>query len=432
MSRALKVGVGIAAILAAALTLRGADPEKKEVVFEERLLHCWLEECFDTEQYDIEVQEKAKEALGRFCADPEKATPALTAALADRNEHVRRAATIFLGRYCESEASWATPPLLKTLETDKSILVRAAAADALRYIDPKSETVQAALIKALKEDRAERVREAVVRNIRWMELRAAVPALTVALKDSGTQVRFQAAFALKELGEPKTVIPLLVGALDDQNAGEYIAAALGGLCPEAIPSLQKAMEDKKPLVRAGALRALAEAKEDARPLIRKELPAIIALLDDKDDEVRCNAARTVGIVSKGTKSGVPALIAKLDDADESLRLECIYALGVIGRDAGAAVEKLIKLLKHPRTRLRWASAYALGRIGPAAKTAVPALMEAMNDEDQWVRGAAIHALGDIGPEAKAAVPKLKEALKSAEKEIRRGAEVALKQIESDP
>jgi HEAT repeat protein len=59
-------------------------------------------------------------------------------------------------------------------------------------------------------------------------------------------------------------------------------------------------------------------------------------------------------------------------------------------------------------------------------------MEVMSEEDERVCAAAIHALGDIGPDAKAAVAKLKEALKNDEKDIRRLAEMALKQIESDP
>jgi HEAT repeat protein len=421
------VTVAILAALTSLCLVHAADPDEKEVIFEGKALRKWLEEQVDPES--SVRRDDADDALRRFCDNPDRAVPALTAALGDKKEAVRGAAATCLGYYCKSAAGSVIPPLLKTLRADESSSVRVAAAEALAVAGPQNDAVRAALLRALKEDKVARVRATIILQFRHIESVTVLPALTDALKDRDAEVRIQAGYAVGELAEPKSAIPLLVDALKDPDESVRWAAAVavGRLCPEAVPALCKALRDENPAVRAVAVKALGAAPEEARPLMRKELPAITPLLDDKDSEVRVQAAFTLRRIDP--VAAVPALVAKLEDAAARVRLECIGGLGYIGPDAAAAVEQLIiRLKKDPDPALRCAAARSLRDIAPKAKAVVSALSEALEDEDVDVRCRAAYILGDIGPDARAAVPKLKEASKSDNKTLQRYAEVALKKI----
>src|SRR5207248_2031691 len=130
MNKAVTVGVGILAILTGLCVLHAADPDQKEVVVEDKPLRSWLEQAHGP----LEGQEKAQAVLRRFCADPERAVPALTAVLADKKELVRLTAAECLGYYCKAELKSVLPPLLKTLREDESSYVRKAAAESLSVV----------------------------------------------------------------------------------------------------------------------------------------------------------------------------------------------------------------------------------------------------------------------------------------------------------
>ena len=421
----VKAALGIVGVLGVLCVAHSADPDQKEVVVEGRPLRSWLEERWTLPS--IEEGEKVEDVLARFCADPEKAVPALAAALTDKNEKVRRAAVLCLGRNCKVDAKTILPTLLTTLREDKASEVREAAVTALSRIGPKDEAVLAALIRAFKKDEAAYVRSSIILEFRSMKPKTVFPVLKDALKDPDAWVRAQAVFAVVELEEPKTALPLVIEAFEDKDGTvrEVAASAVGRYClPETISALRKGLKDKNPCVRIAALQAMGETNAEVSSLIVKEVSTIIALMDDKDSDVRRTAAITLGRMK--AVGAVPTLIAKLDDKE--LRSACVFALGDIGSDAAEAVDKLIKLLKDPDADLRFSTAEALGQIGPKAKAAVPALIEALNDEELYVRRHAVYALGNIGPMAKAAIPKLQEMLKIDDQVLKGIVETALKKI----
>jgi HEAT repeat protein len=417
-----------------------AKPDPADVVFEDKPLRWWLEGRSGGR--GIDDYQNAEPVLRRFCAKHAIALPALTAALADKNELVRRAAAECLGYYLtEDVRASAIPPLLKALQEDESGEVRWRAAAGLGVCGPQDKLALAGLFKALKEDEYAEVRSTVIITFREIKPPNVLPALTTALKDKEGSVRCGAVLALGELGDANTVIPLLIDCLNDvkyAKAGNnevtpslHLSAAisLSYRCPEAIPALRKALKDKNALVRSGALLALAQTKDKKNvwPLICKEVPAILPLLDDKDSDVRWRAANILGQIK--ALEAVPVLAAKLNDEDSSVRFQCSDALGRIGPDAVVAVDKLIDQLKKDcDPDVRGVTAQTLGKIGPKAKAAVPGLIEALQDKNASVRRSAAHALGEIGSDAKAAVPKLKESLKTDDEELQRQITEALKKI----
>ncbi|MEX2008583.1 MAG: HEAT repeat domain-containing protein, partial [Dongiaceae bacterium] len=104
---------------------------------------------------------------------------------------------------------------------------------------------------------------------------------------------------------------------------------------------------------------------------------------------------------------LPALLAALDGADDELRAQAALSLGV--RQEPAAVEPLLRLLDRPEDSpgVRGPVYQALGRIGDAR--AVPALLGALDAEDrEELRAEAVQALGAIGDAA--VLPRLLAAL----------------------
>jgi HEAT repeat protein len=110
------------------------------------------------------------------------------------------------------------------------------------------------------------------------------------------------------------------------------------------------------------------------------------------------------------------LVALLTDKDKDVRFGAAKELeastsGVMEAEVKAAVPALIRALKAPEAEVRRGAAYALGNIGVEAKAAVPALIEALTDRGGrdpgmgcWahlytVSYAASRALLKIDPEA---------------------------------
>ena len=77
-----------------------------------------------------------------------------------------------------------------------------------------------------------------------------VPALIHKLKDKDEEVRWEATFALVEIGP--AAVPALIAALKDKEMRRYAASALGAIGPaakEAVPALIAALKDENQVVR---------------------------------------------------------------------------------------------------------------------------------------------------------------------------------------
>jgi len=98
---------------------------------------------------------------------------------------------------------------------------------------------------------------------------------------------------------------------------------------------------------------------------------------------------------------VPALLALLDDQDEDVRGAAVGALGMIGPLAKSAVPALLRIVAEG-TRWREEALRSLGLMGTAAREAVPDLVRIVLDGDCGdLRGEAVRALAQMEPHANA-------------------------------
>ena len=135
-------------------------------------------------------------AAGRL-SDERAAGPLITA-LHDLDPPLRAESARALGALGSPQA---VPGLIAALQTDADTDTRAAAAYALGLLgDPRAIDPLLAKLADASEDPG--VRGFAAEAFTWHRERRAVPALIAALSDPLPEVRFWAAFALGELGDP--------------------------------------------------------------------------------------------------------------------------------------------------------------------------------------------------------------------------------------
>jgi HEAT repeat protein len=141
----------------------------------------------------------------------------------------------------------------------------------------------------------------------------AVSALGDMMKDTGSEVRWQAAIALGEMGSHEAVAPLLHGLGDPDKYVRYgsaISLAKNGYQPAGEHEwawYYAAMQDWDRLKTMGA----------------SALAPVMNLLRDTDSDVRVNAVRVLG--DTGNREAGPALIHSLGDPDRQVRWEAALA-----------------------------------------------------------------------------------------------------------
>ncbi len=283
--------------------------------------------------------------------------------------------------------------------------------------------------------------------------RIAVPALIEALKDKSGGVRFSAAEALGKLGD-RTAVPALIETLKDEKEDVcHLAAwALGKIGDSAaVPALMYFVERRSYSFKPWETAAIA--------LARLGHNSVVSLLIDDlkygDDNLRFTASELLGKI--GDRTAVPALTEALEDEDRDVRFYAVEALGKLGDRAAVPVLRdtlrtkdadwlysVAKVLYKLGDRTviavlidvlvtakdadwRDSAAQTLGKLGDRA--AVPALIEALKDEDSGVRKEAAQALDHLGD--RTAVPALIEALKDEDEYVRSFAASALGQA-GDP
>lgn len=223
---------------------------------------------------------------------------------------------------------------------------------------------------------------------------------------------------------------------EDLEVRNKAAAALLAKKTEAVPALMNVVEKGKDKERGRALAILAKIGPDAVEAV----PSLQKLIDDDPQAKKLATLRAIqvlGRIGPKAKDAVPTLRKALQNKEprSPLRIEAAMALGRIGPDAKEATPDLIAALKEPTDKsgpLRFHAATALGQIGPAAKAAVPALVELLKDEKVGpARLVAAQALGGIGPDAKDAIAALKEAADSKQTALATAAVKALKGIQRE-
>ena len=132
------------------------------------------------------------------------------------------------------------------------------------------------------------------------------PLLRRLQRDPDPLTRQSAISGLTRLGDRSPfAVSALVRALGDPDAGvaEQASVALAERGPEAVPALLPLLTDPDPRVRLRAARTCSKLKQSAAPLV----DGLIALLGDRDDEVRVAAATAVAAMVIGRQVGVAGL-----------------------------------------------------------------------------------------------------------------------------
>jgi HEAT repeat protein len=279
------------------------------------------------------------------------------------------------------------------------------------------------------------------------------------LADDDYDVRYCAAKALGEIGEP--AVEPIMGALrehylwgaKDVETGMtgYMLAEEAGIGEMAIECICGKLEDNEPAVRKAAARTLGEIglldhhgfpERAVNPLIKalrdehyhpRVRDSIWIALENIGWEPETDELRVVYLLAKSSaraplftvpgtwgESTVEPLIKALGGI-LWVRKAAASVLGKIGDER--AVEPLIGALGDDDNVCR-AAAWALGEIGDAR--AVEPLIKALGDGGEYVREAAAEALGAIG-DARAVEPLIK-ALGNEDEDVRSHAAGALGEI----
>ena len=336
---------------------------------------------------------------------------------------VRRVSARGLGELRDGEA---LPLLSSLLLSDPERAVQAASALAIANLGP-SEAGVAALLKA--RDRSDAV-TAVWLDEALMKVGRAEghKALIKALSDSHKEVRFQAAMALGEAGDPaaRKVLQAALGQAATLGT-QTVMALLGTLArlghEAALDSLRKAAVSADPVAQVGAAEALARLGDE------RALGTLKTLLATGEVSARLVAAKV--LASQGDYSGLPAMTSALDGGGEMTRLLSLSALGSVSDVA--ALGPLGKALDEKSPLLRATAAESLARILSQMPTALVKrsqdwLRTALANRDWSVRYTAAGISSEMDPEL--AVSLLGWALKDEDPRVRRQAVASLERLHS--
>jgi HEAT repeat protein len=157
--------------------------------------------------------------------------------------------------------------------------------------------------------------------------------------------------------------------------------------------------------------AFAGLKADAATV--RELVTLMGNIKE-DPAVRAFAAKALGYMPDKALGEMPELIRLLGDENNEVRTSARWALGQTGPKG---IPALREALKSNNPRVRSGAAFALGSMGPAAEDAVPDLLKALKDEDRTVRIDAILAIGKTQVTSDSVVRALNQVLETDKDEV---------------
>lgn len=325
-------------------------------------------------------------AIENLPADPADAVgPILATALADRDEHVRRAA---MGRLVgasagDRELAWSALRQCRAEERDDLV-------EAFQQTDPAL-IVELAFERLYSADEAERA--LAIEVVGWGSTQACVEAAIRALVDPSPFVRRMAVDSLgrlrdrsavtalgKALGDPdphvRSGAVRALGVIDDEGVLSYLVSALKdpdhGVRETASHVLTEWSSPAVAKRLAGVL-AVPSLRESAADLLMRIGPTSVELLIDVLFQGSADVRATVGPLLYNLV-GVEEFVGRMDSLEPERRLRAAEALGAIG--GPDAVDALAAALSDPDERLRLRAAQLLGDLGdPRVAGAVARLLD---------------------------------------------------------
>jgi HEAT repeat protein len=362
-----------------------------------------------------EVQEIVT-ALG-----PESAAsvvPALLMALTDADPVRAAGATKLLGEL-PIPSTRAISSLVEALGHECS-RVRLAAAEQLLRIGPEATQAAGALRQCLRDD------DTYVSVTAAAALGTVAPddpeflaVLKGALRANDPSVRLRSVNYLKALEPAATAaVEELVRAIDDDSdaVSTTAADALQRMGPKALPALaDRLIRCTKPRARKSAADALAKLGTASSGAVG----ALIAALDDPDDDVVLAAAEALGDVGVDAAPAVPRLLGWLNMDDRFRQRTAVAALEKIRTLSAADKTLLLTALGSEEQVRHMAAARILAVCGEPTDVVVRVLIDLAEGDHGETTVDALEALGDLGPKADTAVRSLVTLL-SSEKTVSAG------------
>jgi HEAT repeat protein len=169
---------------------------------------------------------------------------------------------------------------------------------------------------------------------------ATVPDLIPLLQDVNPNVRISASQAFQRMQESASAtIPHLIPLLKDPNLDvriwvPYALAEMGDLASDAVPELKRLSQDPNIDVRVGAARALTHIDRETRSTTLKSL---VKAMQDKDPQVRQQAASSLHFMGRFAQEAVPQLQLLRRDPRPDVQAAAVAILATIAMDAKIAI-----------------------------------------------------------------------------------------------
>jgi HEAT repeat protein len=206
-----------------------------------------------------------------------------------------------------------------------------------------------------------------------------------ALDDEDWGLREDAATALGQFQDPRSVQPLIRSLRDsDRAVREAAAASLTTLGQPAVLSLGFCLNDPNLQVQETAASILATIADE------QVFEPLLSALLNPNWIVRMSAAK--GLTRLKDPRAIDTLIVVLQDKVPAVREEACRTIQAIGE---ASIPPLLKGLQDPNWRIRLRAVEALSLLKPQVAVA-PLMNLVANDSDTAVRQDAVRALGKIG------------------------------------
>jgi HEAT repeat protein len=231
------------------------------------------------------------------------------------------------------EIDLAEPVLLEGLK-EKNKALRMQAAHALALRGRKAAEVLPIFIDGLKNDLASVRLQAAEAIARYGEKgRNAEPVLLGALDDPDDSVRLQVLRTLRQVSEPKTLLPAMIKVLKQKESNLHTEAAevVFQVGPGTVDELVELLKtEKAPALRLVCVQTLAMLGPPAKGAVGE----LIKALDDPAPRVRMNAARALGNIGPEAKPAEVALMRAKKDADGNVQKLALAALAQLRADPG--------------------------------------------------------------------------------------------------
>jgi HEAT repeat protein len=299
--------------------------------------------------------------------------------------NLRRAAAEHLGRL---NAQIAIPKLI-TLLDGKDTDVCKAAVEALGQLNAQAAIPQ--LILSLDDNHCVYTLQ-VLDVLGRLKAQAAIPK-AIALLDSENIYLPQKALAFLDLLKAQAAIPKLLALLDgkDLDMVQAAAIALGNMgAHEAIPKLSAIWDKRKEYGQSNISLPLAAAKALGQLSMQTFLPSLFDELATNSRAYYVDSALQHALEQPTAHTAIPTLIALLDDRHEEIRLKATRALSQL--NAQAAIPKLIALSNDEESSVREAASKALSQL--KATTAIPKLIDLLDSQRDYEQTLAARALAD--------------------------------------